>query len=55
MIEVVYRESCVAGYASMMTEENRNDQVVSGSAIWTLLGWLAFALPLGLYLIMRIA
>jgi hypothetical protein len=39
----------------MRTERNRNDQIVRGSAIWTLLGWLAFALPLGLYLIMRIA
>lgn len=37
----------------MRTEENRDDQVVRGSAIWTLLGWLAFALPLGLYLIIQ--
>jgi len=37
---------------SERTEPKRNAR---GSGLWTTLGWLAFALPLGLYMVVQLA
>ena len=38
----------------MKAEEQIADKPLSGSPIWTVIGWLAFALPLACYVVIRL-
>jgi hypothetical protein len=38
----------------MRSIEGKHSREVAGRSIWTIVGWLAFAVPLGLYLVLQL-
>jgi hypothetical protein len=41
--------------AIMQADKETAPKPLSGSSVWTIVGWLAFALPLALYLVVRLS
>jgi hypothetical protein len=39
----------------MQADKETDPKPLSGSPVWTIVGWLAFALPLALYLVVRLS